>query len=423
MAETTMPLKGAMPRRAATKVTLDDLNLLNERIAANYERLKGEIYKPSNEKPAPQFNASQLAEMCGKSQTGMLRLLEGANELGLRDGLRPKEDGDKRQQARSFTLEEAMGWVKHVDQPGLRYKRKPGQLGAVLATGFFKGGVGKTTISASLAQGLARRGYKVLAIDLDPQGSLSAVLGVDPSTVELDETFTPLTYPVKSGEHRATLAESIRSTYWSGIDIVAGSTGLFAGEFYLPLRALEAREDGGQFNFLEVLDKALKMGISVEYDYIIIDTPPSLSYVTMNGYWAADAVLMPVVPEGLTLQSAVQFWDMFCDLADSAQRVSKTPKTFAWVGVVANLVEPHKVASAEMLKWLIAFFGDYMLATTIPRTEAVRTGGMEMQTVYDISRYVGHHKTYERAREAFDLLVNEIDGLTRRNLWSETTEE
>ena len=179
--------------------------------------------------------------------------------------------------------------------------------------GFFKGGVGKTIVATSLAQGLALKGYKVLTIDFDPQGSMTAMMGVDPATVEADETFAPLGTPPGHPLHRATLAESIRPTYWSGVDLVAGSTNLFQCEFFLPLRAMNAKAEGRQFNFLDVLAKGLRP-IREDYDFIIIDTPPALSYTTMNAYLAADALLMPVVPEGLSLQSSAQFWDMFTEL-------------------------------------------------------------------------------------------------------------
>ena len=85
--------------------------------------------------------------------------------------------------------------------------RPNGQPGAVIATGNFKGGVGKTTVSMSVAQGLSLKGYKVLCIDLDPQGSLTSLFGLTPTAMEEGETFFPLTVPLNDPRHRDTLVQ------------------------------------------------------------------------------------------------------------------------------------------------------------------------------------------------------------------------
>jgi len=247
---------------------------------------------------------------------------------------------------------------------------------------------------------------------------MTAMLGVDPSTVEAEATFTPLCTPPGHPLHRTTLAESIRPTYWTGVDLVAGSTNLFQCEFYLPLRAMNAQAEGRQFNFLEVLTKGLRQ-IRDDYDFVIIDTPPALSYTTMNAYLAADAVLMPIVPEGLSLQSSAQFWDMFTELFDTAEKLMDKPKRYAWLGVVPSKVETHKPAVQSMLKWIHGFYGQYVMTSELPQTDVVKTGGTTLGTVYDISKYVGSNKTYERAREAFDRLTTEVEVMTRRNYWGD----
>lgn len=401
----------ALPRA----VTMDSLVALDERITALVESIKDEVYKPEKLKPAPTFNAAQLASLCRKTRASMLRLLEKAEVMGLADGI--VQDGDKQAGQRRFTLEQTIEWVRAQD--GLRYVRKSGQRGAVLTVGFFKGGVGKTTLAMSLAQGLSLKGYKVLCIDLDPQGSLTAFLGKNPANVDIEETFAPVAFLPDQDLYRSSLAESIRPTYWSGIDLIAASTGLFQCEFYLPLRTMKLSPGMPGFNFLELMDNALNKGIRDEYDYIIIDTPPALSYVTMNAYWAADAVVMPLMPDGLSLQSSVQFWNQFTELAMTASQLAGRPKEYAWLGIVPNQVESHKPNQQEMQKWIRLGYGEYVLNTSIPKTEAIKTGTYEYNSVYDISKYVGNQKTYERAREALDELVEEVDGLTRRNFWLE----
>jgi chromosome partitioning protein len=408
------------PSVAPERVTEESILALDEHLTDMMERLKGAIFQPLGAKPSPVFNAAQLAALCKRSPNAMLKQLEKAGKLGLADGLEKDAAGKKVGAHRSFTLEQAIDWVRHLGGPG--YKRKPGQKAAVITVGFFKGGVGKTTLATSAVQGLSLKGYKVLAIDFDPQGSMTAMLGVEPGTVPLEETFTPVAMPPDKKGARPTLIESIRPTYWSGVDLIAGSIGLGECELYLPMRAMNAQSERKNFNFLDVLNNALKP-LKDDYDFIVIDTPPQLSYTTMNAYLAADGILMPVVPEGLSLQSSVQFWNMFCQLIEiyssNAQKYGEKPKEYAWLGVVPSKVEAHKPNTQEMLKWIRLFYGQYVMASELPLTEAVKTGGTEWATIYDISKYVGSAKTYERAREAFDRVIDEVEQMTRRNHWHE----
>lgn len=392
----------------------EELHQLDDYLTSMMEKLRRAIYKPNDAKPTPVFNAAQLAKLCGRSPSSMARLLEKAKEMGLEDGT--SAGGTHR----SFTLEQTVQWVKALGGPG--YKRKAGQQAAVITVGFFKGGVAKTLVATSLSQALALKGYRVLAIDFDPQGSMTAMFGIDPATVKSEETFTPLGTPPGHPLHRTTLVESIQPTYWPGVDLIAGSTNLFQCEFYLPLRAMNAQAEGKRFNFLEVLTKGLRP-LKDDYDFIIIDTPPALSYTTMNAYIAADALLMPIVPEGLSLQSSAQFWGMFTELYDVAVKLMDKPKEYAWLGIVPSKVESHKPAVQNMLKWIRGFYGQYVMSSELPLTDAVKTSGSTLNTVYDISKYVGSHKTYERARDAFDRMVLEVELMTRRNYWHEEIAE
>ncbi|MEJ6002622.1 ParA family protein [Paucibacter soli] len=414
----TLPAVGG--KLGVDRVSIGDLGELSDHLGVMMGRLKTAIYRPNSQKQAPKFNAAQLAALCGKSANSMLRMLESAEKRGLATGLVTDATGQKTAAHRSFTVEQAIEWVRAIGNKC--FKRKPGQAGAVITVGFFKGGVGKTILATSLAQGLSLKGYRVLAIDFDPQGSMSAMLGVDPAEVDVSETFTPIALPKGVDGHSENLGDSVRPTYWSGVDIIAGNTALFNCEFYLPIRSMNAQKEGKRFNFLEVLTKGLQMGLRDEYDYIIIDTPPALSYTTMNAYWAADAILMPVVPEGLSLQSSVQFWDQFTELAQEAAKQSLEPKDYSWLGIVPSKVEGHKPSVQEMMKWIRLFYGEYVMSSEIPQTDAVKTGGTEFKSVYDISRaseYMGSSQTYARAREAFDRMVNEVDAMTRRSYWLE----
>lgn len=406
----------------AAEITLDDIGQLGENLEALMDRIRDVIFKPDRSKKPPTFSLPQLAALCGLTDDSMLRRLEKAQERGLPAGTLPAAESSKSRPRRMFTVAEAQAWAS---AEGVPFIRPGGVRGCTIACGNFKGGVGKTTLAMSLAQGLSLRGYKILVIDFDPQGSLTSLYGLYPSQIDAANTFLPLTLPpldpakaIDPDALQPTEDLAPQPTYWPNIDLVAGSPELFSAEFYLPLRQMN-RPRGSDFLFMEVLNRALDRGPRNDYDYIIIDTPPALSYVTMNAYWAADGIVMPVPPEGLDFSSSIQFWQMFRDLAHTAVSAGAESKRFSWINVVPSKVDNTKVHTKDALKWLQAGYRDYLSKSEIPDTGATNVAGMKMQTVYDISKYTGSHRTYARAREAYDRVVDEIDHLTRSKVWGE----
>ena len=405
------PSASELPPRA--RVTMADIEALGEQLFGFQSRVMSAVHKPAGEKASPLFNATQLAALCGRSPDAMMRLIEKAGDKSL-----PEGHSGSTGRTRSFTVAEARAWVRALAGPGARPEGKPG---ATVTVANFKGGVGKTVVSMSVAQGLSLRGYKVLCIDFDPQGSLTTLFGISPMGVREEETVLPLMYERGNPGASDMLQGSIRSTYWDGVDLIPANQSLFSGEFYLPLRQMRSRRRESEepdFWFFEVLGKALDQGIRQAYDFIIIDTPPALSYMTMTTVWAADALLLPLPPEGIDFMSSAQYWSMLSELATGTTGGTGVEKSFAWVGVVASKVDATAGQTMHILKWMRAAYSDKLLSAEIPDTVAVKVGGLELRTVYDISKYVGSQKTLVRARTAFDKLVDEVAYLTRSTLWA-----
>lgn len=406
-------------------VSMSDIPKLSRRLDRLQQIWKEEATVPDGIKRAPVFNATQLAELCGKTADQMGRLLDKAAERGLPSGIDDSAAEVKaggRGRSRVFSLADVQAWIRATDT----WKKRPSDMpGCTVTICNFKGGVGKTVIAGALAQGLSLRGYKVLCIDFDPQGSLTSLFGVEPSTVEEEQTVVPLMYPKTTDMARDTLQDSIRATYWSGVDLIPGNHSLFNGEFYLPSRQMKASspKQGGEpgFLFWEVLNKALDAGIREEYDYIIIDTPPALSYMTLVTFWAADALLLPLPPEGIDFASSAQFWKMLGEMAEETSGYQVNEKYFRWIRVVPSKVDNTKLHTKELLSMIKSGYRDLMASTEIPETAAVRVGGARLESVYDISKYIGDRRTLLRAREAYDKLVDEVDFLTHKNVWSART--
>lgn len=397
------------------RVTMKDIEALGEELDALNQSIRRVVNKGDRKLP-PTFNATQLAAMCGKSPPQMLRLLDRSVEFDLADGVVEGAKGGA-YASRKFSLAEARAWVKH-----LRGRLRPeGQRGATVTVANFKGGVGKTVVTMALAQGLSLKGYSVLAIDFDPQGSMTSLFDVTPADVQEEQTVLPLMMPVDDPRRRDSLHESIQTTYWDGIDLIPASHSLFSGEFYLPSRQMVAMGSKNSaepdFRFWNVLNKALDEGLREHYDYIIIDTPPALSYMTMTCFWASDALLLPLPPEGIDFASSAQFWSMLSDLSTGMTGIEKE---FAWVAAVPSKVDHAKLSTKLLLNWMKQGYKDLLMSVELPISAAVGSEAMRYSTVYDGKKYVGSTKTLARARESFDRLVDECDFLTRTNVWGLT---
>lgn len=384
---------------------IEEIQGIADRAQSFLEHVRSELFAPTAQKSQPRYSLTQLASIIGLDKAQVSRRVSNHN-----DALPKGESGPGG--TRLFDVAAIQAWARAYK---LSYARRPGQDGFVITVGNFKGGVSKTTTAANLAMGLSLKGYKCLLIDFDPQANLTAMMGIQPEfEVAEDETFLPLTT-----DDDAKLRHSIRQTYWPGVDIVCSSVALNEAEFFLPVRQASSQD----FRFWSVLSDALdKEGIKQEYDYIIVDTPPAMSYLTLNAFWAADGLLVPLPPEGPDFTSSASFWNLFAQLAatlDGRAQDGAKPKVYSWIKILPTKVDRQKPHTQGLLEWISAVYGPLVMRIEIPATSVVSVAGAQMGSIYDISRYVGSARAYQRARQAYDELVNQIDDATRATAWSQ----
>lgn len=366
---------------------LGDLEAQAERVAAMMKHIRVAMLPPSASKTAPTMSAAQLAQICGVDKAKIsYRVTKGDLPAGRMNGNR-----------REWPMIEAQEWMRDL-RPG--HMRPVGGAGVTITVANFKGGVAKTTSAVTLAQGLSMRGHKVLVVDLDPQGSATTLFGVLPDAEVEHEHTAALLF---SGEHDD-IGYAVRTTYWPGIDLVCAAPLLFGAEFALPAR--QARDPG--FEFWRVLDRGLDSARE-KYDVIIIDTPPSLSYVTINALMAADGVLMPLPPSALDFASSAQFWDLFSDLCNQLIRSRGQDKHFEFIDVLLSRVESSDAASSVVRQWILEAYGDKVLPIEIPKTAVTATAAAEFGTVFDLPRGSMGTKTFSRARDAYDRMCELIE--------------
>jgi chromosome partitioning protein len=234
-----------------------------------------------------------------------------------------------------------MGLARLLPRPGTRTETAQGPpMGRVISFANQKGGVAKTTTTLNLGVALAEQGLKVLLVDLDPQGNLTMSQGLNPDTIERS-MFDVLV-------HRLPIQEVVHHTE---VDLAVSSIDLAGAE--LALSSMIGRE--------RALEKALAP-VRENYDYVLIDTPPSLGLLTINALVASNGVIVPVQCEYLSLRGLVQLENTL-----SMIRENLNPDV-GIVGILPTMYDKRTLHSREAVEILQENFGDLVFNTKIRKT-------------------------------------------------------
>lgn len=378
-------------------VTLASIADFSKRLGVVKNNLRKEVLAPRPIKVAPSFTSSQVAELCGIDRNRL-------NYLVTREGSTlPQGELKNSGRIRLFTLKEARTWVQAVSE----IKKSPlltkgvGQ-GRVLVTSNFKGGSCKTSSAMCIAQGLTLRGRKVLLVDLDPQASLTELCGIfAEKDVDDEDTILPFIYDEPAG---STLESAIQPTYWDGLDVIAANPSLFGAEFHIPAMVIRKKN----YPFWRILRDGLEP-LRSKYDYIILDTAPSLSYLTLNGLLAADAMVMPLVPENLDFVSSMSFWTLFSDLSKDFIKL-EAEKKYDFVTILLSKVEYGPTSSASLIRtWAHHAYGPWQHSIEIPSSSAMSSAALVFSTVFDLDKGDANSKTLQRVKGPFVEFCRWID--------------
>lgn len=376
-------------------VGLDEILTIEERSYQVLDQLRETVFAPNKKKSLEvRFSISDAARMVGRSPTAV-RDAE-------KNGRLASPEKDSRNRRRGYSLPEVNAMRRYFGT--LPYRDPQNDEVVVLGVQNFKGGVGKSTIAAHLAQYLGLQGYRILVVDCDPQGTTTSLFGLNPD-YDLTEEQTLRPFMTAQAD---SLSPVVRETYFDQVKLVPANLSLYNLEYELAARLPSNAQ---------LLDR-LRRGIDsvqADFDVIIIDPPPALGMISLSVTRAANALVVPVRPATIDFGSTTHFFTMLREALDTLKRHG-LPAGYKFVRVLGNDMDESKSAHTEISKMMQRVYGRLMLDTLMKDSAEIDNAGATLMTVYELPKPRTSRETHRRCKAYLDAVNQEIE-LAIRKTW------
>jgi chromosome partitioning protein len=387
--------------------TAKKIGVYTSKLSAELRDMREAVYPPEARKTfSKTFSTVDLVRLLGVPESTLRQLtIEGKGPL-------PERAENNR---RTYTVEQVqelrifLASLRPDEAGHLLPHRRKGEKLQILATANFKGGSSKTTTSIHLAHFLGLQGYRVLCVDLDPQASMTALFGIQP---EFDLNDNETAYAaIRYDNERRSFRDIIRPTYFPGVDLVPGNLELMDFEFDTPTYLTsKTRDELGLF--FERINTAIA-SVDDQYDFVILDTPPSLGYSTLAALYAATSLIITVHPAMLDVASCNQFLIMISDLSEVlAQFGAKFEHDF--FRFLLTRVNPNDGPQKYMGGVMRRLFGDDVLVAEAVESTAIAGAAVAKKSLYELETGEVGREALKRALESADRVNFEILALAHK---------
>jgi chromosome partitioning protein len=368
--------------------TLREVGDIYGRCLGVLEGLRNQVLQENGERRSPRFPITRVAELVGRT-TAAIREAE-------KEGRIPAVERTSSGRRVGYTLAE----VNQLREAfGTRPWRSAEDAVSIIAVQNFKGGVGKSTVSAHLAQYLAIQGYRVCLVDCDSQGSATALFGHVPDLdIHEDETL----YPFFRNLEMTSLAYAVRETHWDNLYLVPANLKLYSAEY-----ELAARISRSEPRLLNRLAEGLA-SIADHFDVIVLDPPPALGTISLSVMRAANALLVPIPPTVVDFASTATFLAMLYETLQVLEE-RQFPVDFSWMRFAATRADEQKSMHRELLGLMRGLFGDKMLRTVLRDSAEIDNASARLMTIYELAGPVTSRETYNRGLAYLNGVNSEIE--------------
>lgn len=418
--------------------THEDLSALQAQSLKMQTWIRQQTFSPEMEKTLRRFSSWEVAELIFKINQSTFR-----GRLNADPSLPGGEvEADGRQ--RWYSLEEVNELRRRikVNRQSLMPKRPEGKRAFRSAIANFKGGAGKSTVALHFAHAAALDGYRVLAVDFDPQATLSHSMGLndvsEDHTVwgimarDLERETKRMNAATVGAESGTALPQRqipssitelglgelrvndfIKPTAWPTIDIVPSC----ANAAFVEFASAQYRHLNPEWSFFAAVSRYLDQIPDDAYDLIIFDCPPAIGYQSMNAVFAADMLYIPSGPGYWEYDSTTSFIGQLAEaLEDLSYGFDKTfpagkvslPKAFLDIKFLLTRFEPGNDLHRAMGEAFGKVFGEHLTQNPIEMTRAVEQSGRFLSSVYEIDYRDMTRETWRRARGTFDVAYGEF---------------
>ncbi|PTE21054.1 plasmid partitioning protein RepA [Cereibacter changlensis JA139] len=395
-------------------VSSSQLGACAETLASALDEQFREAHQPGGSKTLRKFAVGEVSDLLGVSPANL--------RMRHKDGSLPEVESDARghryysaeeiDKIRDVLFRTGRGKSAAAYRPG----RREGDRLQVISCVNFKGGSSKTTTAIHLAQRYALRGYRVLALDLDAQASLTTLFGFRPE-VEFAEggtiydalRYADLDAPEGERFEPVPLRDVIRKTYFHNLDLAPA--GLMLSEY--ETETANNLRDNRHTVFARRLSEALE-SVEDDYDLVIIDCPPQLGFTTLSALTASTGLVVTVVPGMLDIASMSQFLKLVSETLDAVSNALGEPIAYSFVKFLVTRYEPNDGPQRQTEGYLRAILKDMVMVNPMLKSTAISDAGMTHQTVYEVDPRDFIRTTLDRALGSVNDVSNELEGIIQK---------
>lgn len=416
--------------------THDDLAKLQAQSLKMQSFIRQQTYSPEMEKTLRRFSSWEVAELILKINPSTFRGRLAADP-SLPEGL-VEEEGRQRW----YTLEEINELRRKLKIKGksLMPERPAGKRAIRAAIANFKGGAGKSTVALHFAHAAALDGYRVLAVDFDPQATLSHSMGLSDVSEEVTvwgimardliretERMNAAAAGAESGTalpqrklpatvtgmglNNLRATDFIKPTSWPTIDIIPSC----ANAAFVEFASAQYRHLNPEWSFFAAVSRYLDQIPADAYDLIVFDCPPAIGYQSMNAVFAADVLYVPSGPGYWEYDSTTSFIGQLSEALEDLGRFrgrlpsgTNPDKVFADIRFLLTRFEPNNDLHRAMHTAFGQVFKSHVTKHPIEMTRAVEQSGRFLSSIYEMDYRQMTRETWRRARMSFDRAYEEF---------------